>query len=68
MSSGDLTQSLSSAASDCLYNYIDQIKDDADLESFVDSILTLWKDDKTNSLTKPVLKVLNEFLGEKPVD
>ena len=64
VSSGDLTQSLSSAAGDCLLDYVDRIQDEADLVKFVNSILSLWKNDKKNLLTKPVLKVFDEFLSK----
>ena len=68
VSSGDLTQSLSSAASDCLFTYLDRISSHDDAESklteFVATILSLWKNDNKNLLTKPVLKVFDEFFSK----
>ena len=64
VSSGDMTESLSAAASAALYEFIDKIEDETVLEGFVENIYKIWIDDSRNLVTKPLLKVLDEFLSK----
>ena len=60
VSSGDLTQSLSTKALECLNGYLDDA-DEAAIELFATNFLACWWDDKKCLVVKPVLKVLDEF-------
>ena len=62
VSSGDLTQSLSTKALECLNGYLEDA-DEAAIELFATNFLACWRDDKKCLVAKPVLKVLDEFLG-----
>ena len=64
VSSGDMTESLSAAASAALYEFIDKLEDETVLEGFVENIYKIWIDDSRNLVTKPLLKVLDEFLSK----
>ena len=63
VSSGDLTQSLSTNALTAVKNYLDDAKSEQIVE-FSRNFLAIWRDDTKMLVGKPILKVFDEFLGE----
>jgi hypothetical protein len=62
VSSGDLTESLSTKALGSLNAYLDSANEEQ-LTEFASNFFACWQEDEKNLVAKPILKVLDEFLG-----